>query len=224
MHRQPRSSRRSRLARVVFRRTRRPGRHAAVRVCAQLAGAGRTAHPARRAPRSPCRSPRRWAGRSSSRFDGAGAAGPLPDGRYEAEITVTDVVGTVSQRVPFTIDTVPPELRLVSDQSASLPGQRAGGRGALVGRRPAGRQRAAGRRARGSRRRAQTRARGRLGCGGERQPGSAVSVPLAVSVDCTHRATPAAQGTSNRPTAAARAAARLREAERSDLGATGEGR
>jgi hypothetical protein len=47
------------------------------------------------------------------RFDGLGAGAPLPDGAYEAEITVTDVVGTVSQRTPFTIDTVRPELRLV---------------------------------------------------------------------------------------------------------------
>jgi hypothetical protein len=47
------------------------------------------------------------------RFDGMGAGAPLPDGAYEAEITVTDVIGTVSQRTPFTIDTVRPELRLV---------------------------------------------------------------------------------------------------------------
>jgi N-acetylmuramoyl-L-alanine amidase len=47
-------------------------------------------------------------------WDGAKRVGRALDGGYEAEITVTDVVGSVSQRVPFTLDTRPPVLRLVS--------------------------------------------------------------------------------------------------------------
>jgi hypothetical protein len=47
-------------------------------------------------------------------WDGSKRVGKALNGEYEAEITVTDVVGTVSQRVPFALDTKAPTLRLIS--------------------------------------------------------------------------------------------------------------
>jgi hypothetical protein len=47
-------------------------------------------------------------------WDGAKRVGKALNGDYEAEITVTDAVGSVSQRVPFALDTRAPVLRLVS--------------------------------------------------------------------------------------------------------------
>jgi len=47
-------------------------------------------------------------------WDGRKRIGRVLDGRYVAELTVTDVVGTVSQRLGFAADTTRPSLRLVS--------------------------------------------------------------------------------------------------------------
>ena len=47
-------------------------------------------------------------------WDGAKRVGKALNGDYEAEITVTDAVGSVSQRVPFALDTKAPVLRLRS--------------------------------------------------------------------------------------------------------------
>jgi hypothetical protein len=47
-------------------------------------------------------------------WDGSKRVGNALDGSYEAEISVTDAVGTVSQRVPFALDRKAPALRLVS--------------------------------------------------------------------------------------------------------------
>jgi hypothetical protein len=41
-------------------------------------------------------------------------AGPLPDGPYQALVSATDTVGTVSQGATFTLDTTAPVLKLVS--------------------------------------------------------------------------------------------------------------
>jgi hypothetical protein len=41
-------------------------------------------------------------------------------GAYEAEIAVTDIIGTVSQRVPFVLDTTAPALRLLSRRPLRL--------------------------------------------------------------------------------------------------------
>jgi hypothetical protein len=41
-------------------------------------------------------------------------AGPIPDGPYQALVTATDTVGTVSQGATFTLDTTAPVLSLVS--------------------------------------------------------------------------------------------------------------
>jgi hypothetical protein len=45
-------------------------------------------------------------------WDGSKRIGRLLDGRYEAELTVTDVNGAVAQRVPFAADSTRPVLRL----------------------------------------------------------------------------------------------------------------
>ena len=47
-------------------------------------------------------------------WDGKRSAGPIRDGRYDAELQVTDAVGSVTQRVAFTSDTTAPRLGLVS--------------------------------------------------------------------------------------------------------------
>jgi hypothetical protein len=47
-------------------------------------------------------------------WDGSKRIGRLPDGEYQAEITVTDAVGAMSHAMPFVSDTRPPTLRLVS--------------------------------------------------------------------------------------------------------------
>jgi hypothetical protein len=53
-------------------------------------------------------------------YDGAKRLGRLPDGAYEAELSVTDAVGTVTQRLPFVSDTRAPSLRLVSTSPLRL--------------------------------------------------------------------------------------------------------
>jgi hypothetical protein len=47
-------------------------------------------------------------------WDGSKRVGKALQGGYEAEITVTDANGAVSQRVPFALDTKAPVLRFVS--------------------------------------------------------------------------------------------------------------
>jgi hypothetical protein len=47
-------------------------------------------------------------------WDGSKRVGKALNGPYEAELTVADGVGTVTQRVPFQLDTRAPSLRLVS--------------------------------------------------------------------------------------------------------------
>jgi hypothetical protein len=47
-------------------------------------------------------------------WNGKKRVGRALQGSYEAELAVTDIVGTVSQRVPFVLDTTPPRLRLLS--------------------------------------------------------------------------------------------------------------
>ena len=56
------------------------------------------------------------AGPQKLTWDGSKRVGKAVNGDYEAEITVTDAVGSVSQRVPFALDTRAPTLRLVSLQ------------------------------------------------------------------------------------------------------------
>ena len=46
-------------------------------------------------------------------WDGTNGGVRLPDGAYEAALTVSTAVGEVSVRVPLTIDTTPPQLRIV---------------------------------------------------------------------------------------------------------------
>ena len=53
-------------------------------------------------------------------WDGSKRVGRSLDGAYEAELTVTDAVGAVSQRVPFALDTRPPVLRLLSLRPVTL--------------------------------------------------------------------------------------------------------
>jgi len=52
-------------------------------------------------------------GRRVFEWDGSKRDGRLLDGLYEAELTVADVDGTVSQRLPFRSDTFRPRLRLM---------------------------------------------------------------------------------------------------------------
>src|SRR5918999_1393346 len=47
-------------------------------------------------------------------WDGRKRVGRALQGAYEAELSVVDLVGTVSQRVPFVLDTTAPALRLLS--------------------------------------------------------------------------------------------------------------
>jgi hypothetical protein len=47
-------------------------------------------------------------------WDGTKRIGRPLDGAYAAELTVADVVGSVSQRIPFVVDSTAPRLRLVS--------------------------------------------------------------------------------------------------------------
>jgi N-acetylmuramoyl-L-alanine amidase-like protein len=49
-------------------------------------------------------------------WDGSKRIGTLLDGRYEAELTVADVNGSVSHRIPFAADSTRPVLRLESRQ------------------------------------------------------------------------------------------------------------
>jgi hypothetical protein len=53
-------------------------------------------------------------------WDGKKRIGRVLDGAYEAELTVTDVAGSVSQRVPFTADSTRPVLRLRSTRPLRL--------------------------------------------------------------------------------------------------------
>ena len=53
-------------------------------------------------------------------WDGRKRVGRLPDGRYAAEVTVTDALATVSHSLPFTSDTRPPKVRLVSLRPLTL--------------------------------------------------------------------------------------------------------
>ncbi len=46
-------------------------------------------------------------------WDGTGADGLLPDGRYEMVVTVTDQLGDVQLMLPITIDTSPPVLKIL---------------------------------------------------------------------------------------------------------------
>jgi hypothetical protein len=47
-------------------------------------------------------------------WNGRRGASRLRDGRYELELQVTDAVGTVTQKLPLTLDTVKPRVRFVS--------------------------------------------------------------------------------------------------------------
>ena len=53
-------------------------------------------------------------------WDGSKRVGRSLDGAYEAELTVTDAVGAVAQRVPFALDTRPPVLHLLSLRPVTL--------------------------------------------------------------------------------------------------------
>ncbi|MBA3330329.1 MAG: N-acetylmuramoyl-L-alanine amidase [Actinobacteria bacterium] len=53
------------------------------------------------------------AGPQTLAWDGVKRVGRLLDGDYEAELTVSDAAGAVSQRVPFRSDTTPPKLALL---------------------------------------------------------------------------------------------------------------
>ena len=53
-------------------------------------------------------------GMQATAWDGSKRIGRLPDGEYQAELTVTDAVGAVTQRLPFVSDTRPPTLALLS--------------------------------------------------------------------------------------------------------------
>jgi hypothetical protein len=54
------------------------------------------------------------AGQQQLVWDGRIGSAPAPDARYVAVLTVTDALGTASQRAALTIDTTPPTLRLLS--------------------------------------------------------------------------------------------------------------
>ena len=56
------------------------------------------------------------AGAQTVAWDGKKPGGRLRDGAYEAEVIARNEVGSVSQRVPFTVDTTAPVLRLFSVQ------------------------------------------------------------------------------------------------------------
>ncbi|HSC91153.1 MAG TPA: N-acetylmuramoyl-L-alanine amidase [Gaiellaceae bacterium] len=79
-------------------------------------------------------------------WDGSKRIGRPKDGLYEAELRVTDVLGTVTQRVAFGLDTTPPALRLlslrprvrISLSEAAEVVVRADGRRTLVKKRGAG--------------------------------------------------------------------------------------
>jgi flagellar hook assembly protein FlgD len=53
------------------------------------------------------------AGANTIGWDGNGADGPLPDGTYQAVLTVTDALGDVPVATPVVVDTTPPQLRLL---------------------------------------------------------------------------------------------------------------
>jgi hypothetical protein len=53
------------------------------------------------------------AGASTIPWDGTGFAGPLPDGVYQAVLTVTDALGDVPVSTPVVLDTTPPQLQLL---------------------------------------------------------------------------------------------------------------
>jgi hypothetical protein len=55
-------------------------------------------------------------GEQALSWDGRKRIGNLLDGRYEAELTVADINGSVSQRIAFTADSTRPVLQLVSRQ------------------------------------------------------------------------------------------------------------
>ncbi|HEY7398963.1 MAG TPA: N-acetylmuramoyl-L-alanine amidase [Gaiellaceae bacterium] len=56
------------------------------------------------------------AGPQSVAWNGIVGGAPLPDGRYQLALTVTDALGEVRQTVPLTIDDTPPVLSLVDLQ------------------------------------------------------------------------------------------------------------
>ena len=53
------------------------------------------------------------AGPQSVTWTGTAGGAPLPDGRYELAVTVTDAPGQVRQTIPVTVDDTPPVLTLV---------------------------------------------------------------------------------------------------------------
>jgi N-acetylmuramoyl-L-alanine amidase-like protein/flagellar hook capping protein FlgD len=59
------------------------------------------------------------AGPSTVAWDGSGFAGPLPDGTYQAVLTVTDRLGDVPVATAVVVDTTPPQLQLL-DRSMLL--------------------------------------------------------------------------------------------------------
>jgi N-acetylmuramoyl-L-alanine amidase len=67
-------------------------------------------------------------GRQAFSWDGAKRLGRVRDGAYSAELSVTDVAGTITQRIPFVVDSTPPRvevvgmrpLRLRVDEPASI--------------------------------------------------------------------------------------------------------
>jgi hypothetical protein len=53
------------------------------------------------------------AGAGAIPWDGSGFAGRLPDGTYQAVLTVTDALGDVPVSTPVVVDTTPPQLQLL---------------------------------------------------------------------------------------------------------------
>jgi hypothetical protein len=60
------------------------------------------------------------AGPQQLTWDGKGPAGPMPDGTYVAQITVTDPVGEAFQSATIALDTTPPALSVVDGPSITL--------------------------------------------------------------------------------------------------------
>ncbi|HEU5363843.1 MAG TPA: hypothetical protein VFU56_10905, partial [Gaiellaceae bacterium] len=53
------------------------------------------------------------AGANTIPWDGSGFAGRLPDGTYQAVLTVTDALGEVPVSTPVVVDTTAPQLQLL---------------------------------------------------------------------------------------------------------------
>jgi flagellar hook assembly protein FlgD len=53
-------------------------------------------------------------GQQQLAWDGSGTAGLLPDGSYQVVVTVSDALGTVTEKATLSIDATPPQLRIVS--------------------------------------------------------------------------------------------------------------